>query len=69
MSGLSKLRSFLRTDSNDAGCGETIARLHVYVERQLASGDAGEAYPGIAAHLATCGPCREDYRGLLSLLS
>lgn len=69
MSGLSKLRGFLRTDPDDAGCGYTVALLHVYVERQLASGDAGHAYPGIAAHLATCGPCREDYRGLLALLS
>ena len=26
--------------------------------------DPAETYPGIAAHLAACGPCGEDFRGL-----
>lgn len=69
MSGLTKLQGFLRTDPEDVGCGETIAVLHIYVERQLDRGDAADGYPGVAAHLAFCGPCRDDYDGLVALLS
>jgi hypothetical protein len=42
--------------------------LHVYVELVLddASGtEAARRYPGVAAHLLSCGPCAEDYQGLL----
>jgi hypothetical protein len=41
--------------------------LHVYVE--LVATDAASAatrYPGIAAHLNACGPCSEDFEGLLA---
>ena len=44
--------------------------LHVYVE--LAAADASGAaarYPGIAAHLAACGPCSEDFAGLLAAIA
>jgi hypothetical protein len=44
--------------------------LHVYAD--LVAHDAGaatERYPGVAAHLAACGPCREDLTGLLAALS
>jgi hypothetical protein len=68
MNGLSNLRRFLHTDPDDAGCGQTFALLHVYVERELAHGDAADEHPGVAAHLAICGPCAEDYEGLLALL-
>jgi hypothetical protein len=27
--------------------------------------DAAERYPGVAVHLAACGPCGEDFAGLL----
>jgi hypothetical protein len=27
-----------------------------------------ERYPGIAAHLLACGPCGEDFEGLLTVL-
>ena len=27
--------------------------------------DAAGRYPGVAAHLAACGPCGEDFNGLL----
>lgn len=68
MSGLANLKHFLRTDPADAGCEETFALLHLYVERELEHGDATDQHPRVAAHLAFCGPCQEDYRGLLSLL-
>ena len=69
MSALSKLKRFLKTDPEDPGCAETFALIDVYVERELARGDAADRYPGIAKHLAACGPCAEDYRGMISLLS
>jgi hypothetical protein len=69
MSGRSNLRRFLDVDPDDAGCRETLALLHVYVERELARGDAADRYPGIAVHLDSCDPCAEDYRGLTALLS
>jgi hypothetical protein len=40
--------------------------LHVYVELVAAGGPAGQRYPGIAAHLRACGPCGEDFEGLLA---
>lgn len=69
MSGLSKLKRFLRPDPEDAGCAQTFALLDVYVERELARGDAADVYPGVAKHLAVCRPCAADYDGLISLLS
>jgi hypothetical protein len=40
--------------------------LHVYVELVAAGGPAAERYPGMAAHLSACGPCGEDFEGLLA---
>ena len=40
--------------------------LHVYVELVAADAAAEERYPGIAAHLKACGPCSEDFTGLLA---
>ena len=31
-------------------------------------GSAPERYPGIAAHLRACGPCGQDFDGLLAAL-
>jgi hypothetical protein len=42
--------------------------LHVYAELVAAGGPAEERYPGIAAHLQACGPCGEDFDGLLAAL-
>jgi hypothetical protein len=69
MKGISNLNRFLRTDPGDAGCERTFSLIDLYVERELAHGDAAERYPGIAAHLETCGPCAEDYNGLRTLLA
>ena len=29
---------------------------------------AGQRYPGLAAHLRACGPCVEDFEGLLAAI-
>jgi hypothetical protein len=65
MSDLGRLERFLRTDPGDVGCDEAMAVLHVYVDLVVAGQDAAGRYPGVAAHLDACGPCGEDFTGLL----
>jgi hypothetical protein len=65
MNGGSALEKFLRTDPRDVGCAEAMQMLHVYAELVAAGESAEERYPGIAAHLQSCGPCGEDFAGLL----
>ena len=44
--------------------------LHVYVELVAAdAAAASERYPGIVAHLRACGPCAEDFDGLLAAIA
>lgn len=40
----------------------------VYAELTGADASAAERYPGIAAHLQACGPCGEDFDGLLAAM-
>jgi hypothetical protein len=64
------LDRFLQTDPRDVGCAEAMDLLHLYVE--LVAADAAAAqqrYPGIAAHLRACGPCAEDFDGLLAAVT
>jgi hypothetical protein len=68
MTGFSALDHFLRTDPRDVGCAEAMEMLHVYAELVAAGEPAGQRYPGIAAHLHACGPCGEDFDGLLAAL-
>ena len=68
MSGYSELDHFLRTDPRDVGCARAIEMLHVYAELVAAGETAEQRYPGIAAHLRACGPCGEDFDGLLAAL-
>jgi hypothetical protein len=63
------LETFLRTDPRDVGCGEAMAVLHVYADLVAAGQDAASRYPGVAAHLAACGPCGEDFAGLLAAIT
>jgi hypothetical protein len=63
------LDRFLRTDPRDVGCGEAIAVLHVYVDLVTSGQDAAARYPGVAAHLAACGPCGDDFAGLLAAVT
>lgn len=69
MSEPDRLERFLRTDPRDVGCDEAMAVLHVYVDLVASEQDAAERYPGVAAHLAACGPCGEDFAGLLAAVT
>lgn len=60
------LERFLATDSQDAGCEQTWALIDLYVEVVATGGDPEHVFPGISKHLAACGPCAEDYHGLLN---
>ncbi|MGH6654600.1 MAG: hypothetical protein ACRDVE_05270 [Actinocrinis sp.] len=63
------LNRVLATDPADIGCDEAMAVLHVYVDLVADDRDAAGRYPGVAAHLAACGPCDEDFRGLLAAVN
>ena len=68
MRGWTELEQFLRTDPRDVGCDEALHLLHVYAELVVADNSSAEAarrFPGVAAHLQACGPCGEDFDGLL----
>jgi hypothetical protein len=63
------LNRVLTTDPADIGCDEAMAALHVYVDLVAEDRDAASRYPGVAAHLAACGPCAEDFKGLLAAVT
>ncbi|MBO0844049.1 MAG: hypothetical protein J2P22_01380 [Nocardioides sp.] len=69
MSDWSELDAFLETDPADVGCDEAMRILHVYVELVVSGEDAAARYPGVASHLRQCGPCGEDFEGLLALVT
>jgi hypothetical protein len=69
MSAWTALDRFLSTDPRDVGCDEAMAILHVYAELVATGQDAGARLPGVAAHLAACGPCAEDLDGLLAAVN
>ena len=69
MSDLERLDRFLHTDARDVGCDEAMAVLHIYVDLMAAGEDAAGRYPGVAAHLAACGPCDENFTGLLQAVT
>lgn len=68
MSGWSELEQFLSTDPRDVGCDEALRLLHVYVDlvQDDGSKEAARRYPGVAEHLRACGPCGDDFDGLLN---
>ena len=68
MDGWPALDDFLRTDPRDLGCARAMKMLHTYAELIAAGAPAEQRYPGLAAHLRACGPCGEDYEGLLAAL-
>ena len=69
MSDRERLERFLRTDPRDVGCDEAMAVLHIYVDLLVTGEDPAGRYPGVAAHLAACGPCAEDFTGLLAAVA
>jgi RNA polymerase sigma-70 factor (ECF subfamily) len=65
-----RLDAFLGTDPADVGCDEALRLLHVYVDLVRADRRRAESrYPGVVAHLAACGPCGDDFTGLLRAVS
>jgi len=46
-----------------------MAVLSIYVDLVAAGEDAGGRYPEVAAHLLACGPCGEDFAGLLLMVT
>jgi hypothetical protein len=66
MRGKSELDRFLETDPQDVGCEEAMEFLHVYVELIADDANAKDHYSGITAHLRACGPCSDDFEGLLA---
>jgi hypothetical protein len=62
---MTDLTGFLHTDPQDVGCDRAMEVLHLYAEA-AETGDAEERMPGVAAHLRSCGPCNEDFHGLLA---
>jgi hypothetical protein len=68
MNGPPALDRFLRTDPRDVGCAQAMEMLHVYDELVASGEPAQQRYPGIAAHLEACGPCGEDFEGLLAAI-
>ena len=69
MSNQAALERFLDTDPADVGCEQAMEILHVYAELLAAGGDTASRLPGVAAHLAACGPCDEDFQGLLAAIT
>jgi len=69
MSDRERLDRFLRTDPRDVGCDEAMAVLHIYADLAATGENPAERYPGVAAHLAACGPCAEDFIGLLAAVA
>ena len=68
MNGWPALDRFLQTDPRDVGCAEAMEMLYIYAELVAAGGPAEEQHLGIAAHLRACGPCGEDFDGLLAAI-
>jgi hypothetical protein len=64
-----RIVAMLRTDPADVGCDHFFELLDQYVELVAAGKDPEEHLPGVTAHLEACGPCAEDYRGLLAAVS
>jgi hypothetical protein len=50
------------------GCAQAMEMLHIYAELAAAGEPVEERYLGIAADLRACGPCGEDFEGLLAAL-
>jgi hypothetical protein len=69
MNGHAELDRFLQTHPRDVGCDKAMEMLHIYVDLVAQDAAAAHRYPGIAAHLRACGPCSEDFHGLLAAVT
>jgi hypothetical protein len=68
MTGWPQLDRFLHTDPQDVGCAEAMELLHVCAELAAAGQPVEQRFPGVIAHLRACGPCGDDFDGLLAAL-
>jgi hypothetical protein len=68
VNGWSALDRFLRTDPRDVGCEQAMEMLHLDADLGPTGAPTEQRYPGIAAHLRICGPCGEDFEGLLAAI-
>lgn len=60
------LAGLLAADPGDTGCDVAFQSVDRYAEAELAETGAPRRFPGVAAHLACCGPCGVDYQGLIA---
>ncbi len=67
MTDWARLQRFLTTDPHDVGCDEAMEVLHIYAE--LPVHERAQRYPGVVAHLRACGPCADDFDGLLAAIA
>jgi hypothetical protein len=56
----------LTLQPNDVSCAETFELIDRFVDLLVTGGDPATEFAGIAAHLAGCGPCAQDFEGLLA---
>ena len=52
----------------ELGCDECFEQLDVYVELELAGGQADAAMPAMREHLTGCPACRDEYDTLLAFI-
>jgi hypothetical protein len=65
-SRLGWLRPLVAADPGDTGCDVAFQALDRYAEAELEGSDPRSHFPGVGAHLVGCGPCGQDYQGLLA---
>lgn len=65
-SRLGWLRPLVAADPGDTGCDVAFQALDRYAEAELEGSDPRSHFPGVGAHLLGCGPCGQDYQGLLA---
>jgi RNA polymerase sigma-70 factor, ECF subfamily len=58
------LADLLAADAGDTGCDVAFQSIDRYAEAELDETGARLRFPGVDVHLACCGPCGIDYRGL-----
>jgi hypothetical protein len=64
----SRLSGVLGPADPEVTCEVCFEMLDVYVEAELAGGDAEQVVPGMGAHLAGCPACSEEHASLLALV-
>lgn len=69
MTGSEALDRFLQTDPGDVGCDQAMAVLHIFAELVAAGSGTTPEHGGIVAHLRACGPCGDDFDGLLAAIT